>query len=151
MVGGKAIATPGAVKAYKVLHERYGVLPWAELFTESIDLARNGYVVTDYLALNIQVKESEIKNLTNNLGIYLNGDGSLKKSGQIAKNPELAESLQKIADDADAFYKGQLAKDIIADIADYRSGLFFAFTKTRPFLFGFFRFVFFAEIVKKKW
>jgi len=49
--------------------------------------------------------------------VYTNEDGSLKKKGDIVRMPNLAQTLRKIArDGADAFYKGGLAADIVADL-----------------------------------
>lgn len=40
--GGSAVATPGQMRGLEVLHERFGKLPWARLFSPSIELASKG-------------------------------------------------------------------------------------------------------------
>jgi len=57
------------------------------------------------------------QNFTSCRSVYTNEDGSLKKKGDIVRRPNLAQTLRKIArDGADAFYKGALAADIVADL-----------------------------------
>jgi gamma-glutamyltranspeptidase/glutathione hydrolase len=41
-LGGSAVATPGQMRGLEALHKRYGQLPWAKLFEDSIRLARDG-------------------------------------------------------------------------------------------------------------
>ena len=38
--GPNAVSVPGMVRGWERLHERYGKLPWAELFEDAIDAAR---------------------------------------------------------------------------------------------------------------
>lgn len=48
--GGLAIAVPGELKGLFELHTRYGKLKWEEIVQPAIDLAENGYTVTENLA-----------------------------------------------------------------------------------------------------
>nr|XP_050025492.2 glutathione hydrolase 1 proenzyme-like [Dermacentor andersoni] len=43
--GLKAAIIPGAVAGYKLLHDRFGKLSWADLFTDAVALADKGFVV----------------------------------------------------------------------------------------------------------
>ena len=45
-------------------------------------------------------------------------DGSLVKEGDLLKNPKLARTLRRIAEDPMSFYNGSLAREIIDDIND---------------------------------
>ena len=47
-----------------------------------------------------------------------NEDGSLKKKGDVLKNPKIADTLERIADDPFTFYNGSLAEDIVEDIKE---------------------------------
>ncbi|KAH7960974.1 hypothetical protein HPB49_025487 [Dermacentor silvarum] len=49
-LGYKAPIIPGAVAGYKLLHERFGKLPWADLFTDAVALADKGFIVGPRLA-----------------------------------------------------------------------------------------------------
>ena len=53
--------------------------------------------------------------------LFVKEDGSLVTQGDILERPKMAVTLETIADDPEAFYDpdSQLAKDIVADIAEY--------------------------------
>ena len=43
--GGLSVGTPGALKALKAAHEKYGKLPWKNLFAPAIKIAREGFIL----------------------------------------------------------------------------------------------------------
>ncbi len=50
MASGLSVGVPGALAALKLAHDKYGKLPWAELFQPAIALAREGFRVSPRLA-----------------------------------------------------------------------------------------------------
>jgi len=46
-------------------------------------------------------------------------DGSLIQEGDLLRNPKLARTFRRIAEDPMTYYKGSLAQEIVDDIADY--------------------------------
>jgi gamma-glutamyltranspeptidase/glutathione hydrolase len=113
--GPLPVTVPGTVRAWSDLHTRFGARPFAENLAPTIRYAREGHPVAETIAYywNLSVPR---------LGKYpgfteqftLNGKAPAK--GQVWKNPNLANTLQAIADGgADAFYTGPVAKTI----ADY--------------------------------
>jgi gamma-glutamyltranspeptidase/glutathione hydrolase len=48
--GIHSVTVPGCVQGWKALHERFGRLPWPELFQAAIYYARNGFPVTEIVA-----------------------------------------------------------------------------------------------------
>ena len=50
MESGRSVGTPGVLAALALVHEKYGKLPWAELFQPAIKLAREGFPVSPRLA-----------------------------------------------------------------------------------------------------
>lgn len=120
--GGLSIAVPGAVKGYQEFHKKHGKITWKELWQPSIDLALNGYPLTQFFEHKIELNEEMIRDEKNNLGIYLNSDGSLKKMGDLIKNSELGETMKKISEKGgDEFYHGELVDDMILDMQDFGS------------------------------
>ncbi|XP_077969786.1 glutathione hydrolase 1 proenzyme-like [Styela clava] len=119
-IGSRAIAVPGEVAGYWEAHQRYGLLPWEELFEDSIKIAYEGMRVSLALERDIAKEEQYIMNSTFNLKpIFTNPDGSLKKEGDIIVRPTFAQTLRAIADEGiHGFYNGTLAKRIVADIED---------------------------------
>nr|CAB3248949.1 gamma-glutamyltranspeptidase 1 [Phallusia mammillata] len=118
--GAMAVAVPGEIAGYWEAHQKYGKLPWVDLFQPSIDLAEFGYETPKALAIAIEQQKDVIQNRTYNLWpIYENDDGTLKKEGDIIKLPQLAKTMKAIATEgASAFYNGSLTKDIIQDLED---------------------------------
>jgi len=116
-LGGLAVGVPGTISAIFEIHSKFGSLPIEELFTPSINLANNGYLVTKYLEDALNDKRDEF--------IKLNGKNSLYSikynQGDTIKNKNYAETLTKIMNEGEnGFYKGEVAEDIINTIS--RSG-----------------------------
>ncbi len=116
-IGGLAVGVPGTISAIFEIHNKFGSLPIEELFTPSINLANNGYLVTKYLEDALNDKRDDF--------IKLNGKNSLYSikynQGDTIKNKNYAETLTKIMNEGEnGFYKGEVAEDIINTIS--RSG-----------------------------
>jgi len=129
LVGAKAAGVPGTVLGLWEAHRRFGTLPWSELITPAIGYAREGFEVADQ---QFQYREDAIGlfNSTTNFEAYF---GAMRP-GSNFRQPELAETLERIADQgADDFYKGKTADLLVAqmqrdgglitkdDLADYRT------------------------------
>ena len=99
-------------------------LPWEQLLEPSITYAEQGFPVPTVVAkwlYNLTNKNApNPTNLQQYEGFrttFLKADGSPYKVGEIMKLPDLAESMKLIAKDgASAFYKGSIAKKIVADL-----------------------------------
>lgn len=48
-LGGNAVAVPGQIKGMEYAWRRFGNLTWKELFEDAINIAENGFEVTDAL------------------------------------------------------------------------------------------------------
>jgi len=46
LAGALAVAVPGELAGYWKAHQRFGELPWADLFKPSIELCEKGYILT---------------------------------------------------------------------------------------------------------
>jgi len=136
MGSGLSVGVPGALAALKLAHDKYGKLPWADLFEPAITLARGGFAVSPRLAA--ELAEAPAESFTPEARAYFfDADGKPWPAGHILTNPALADSLATIARDGpDAFYKGDIAGDIahavqtdprrpgtlsVEDIASYRA------------------------------
>ncbi len=109
--GIDSVTVPGAVAGWAALHARFGRLPWKELFRPAIYYAEHGFPVTQFVAAWWQDNAKVLEQY--HATLYLPG-GKTPAVGQIFRNPELARTLQLIADQGpDAFYKGAIAKGIL--------------------------------------
>lgn len=125
-----ANTVPGTVSGWDAAHQYARAsmgnkgLPWDALFENAISYAENGFPVSNSLqrwsAINVDPKDSEFRNLQRFDGFrrtYLKADGLPYRVGEVMKLPELAVSLRLIArEGADVFYKGSLAKKMVADL-----------------------------------
>ncbi|MGD9501247.1 MAG: gamma-glutamyltransferase [Methyloceanibacter sp.] len=116
MASGIAIGVPGVVAALKLVHEKYGKLPWAELFQPAIALARDGFAISPRLAAQI-AGEGPDSFTAEARAYFFDAAGRPLPAGYRLKNPAFAETLEAIARDGpDAFYKGDIARDIAASV-----------------------------------
>lgn len=118
IVGGLSVATPGALAALYSAHQKYGKLPWKDLFTPAIQIARDGFPLRKRIHDTIkQIPNLNYFGAFGAMKIYFEKDGAVKDSGALVKNPQLAETFETIATQGiTPFYKGKIAEDIVATV-----------------------------------
>ena len=119
VVGGRSTGAPGVLRMLEVAHKQHGKLPWKTLFQPAIDLAANGFAVSQrlngLLAWDPYIKKDPVA-----AAYFYDKDLKPWPVGHILKNPALAATLREIAaGGADVFYKGHIAKDIAAKVANH--------------------------------
>ena len=135
VASGISVGVPGLLAMLEMVHKEQGRLAWGELFAPAIAAARDGFTVSPRLATWL----ARLPTLRDEPAIratYFNADGSAKKIGDRAANPELAATMQAIAQQGiEAFYRGAIAEEMVervrrhvrpgtlslADLADYRA------------------------------
>ncbi len=111
-LGPLPVSVPGCVDGWFELHDKFGELPMNEILQPAIDYARNGFPLTELIAYYWERNVPYISQYPNVLETYTI-EGETPKKGQIFKNPNLANTLEKIATKGrDVFYKGEIAKTI---------------------------------------
>ena len=116
VIGGKSVGVPGNLRMLEMAHRRHGKLPWAMLFGPAIALSENGFTVSPRLhALVARDKYLALQPAAR--AYFYHPDGSPIDVGEKLANPQLAKVLRKVAKEgANAFYKGKIAKDIVATV-----------------------------------
>jgi gamma-glutamyltranspeptidase/glutathione hydrolase len=112
---------PGTVEGMWQAHQKYGSKSWKDLLAPAINLANKGFIIHSSLAgaIDWRVKSFKDKNIKVNFSSYFGG----LKTGDTFKQPELAQTLQRISDEGkDGFYKGKTAK-IISDFMAKHGGI----------------------------
>ena len=105
--GSLAAGVPGTVAGMQAAHQKLGRLKWSQVLAPAIGYARNGFVA--YATANPTSTASRV-----NFNDYFGGK---MVSGQLFKQPELADTLQRISDNgADEFYKGKTADLLVAQM-----------------------------------
>jgi gamma-glutamyltranspeptidase / glutathione hydrolase len=115
-VGVNAITVPGAVEGWQKLNDKFGRKKLSEDLAPAIQTAKNGYPVTEWVAMYWAGTVDHLRGDDQAAKVYLPTDRP-PKTGEIFRNPDLAWSLQQIADHGkDAYYKGEIGKRIVAAI-----------------------------------
>jgi gamma-glutamyltranspeptidase / glutathione hydrolase len=116
VVGGKSVGVPGAVRMLELAHKKHGRLPWKQLFQPAIKLAEQGFAISPRL-YTLLSREQYLQRTEPARNYFFQPDGTPKPVGTILVNRPYAQVLRQIAKGgADAFYKGEIAKDIVATV-----------------------------------
>ncbi len=142
---GRSTGVPGVIGMLALAQARLGHLPWKELFTPAIRAASDGFRVSARLAMFLG--EGSPFPPTNEVRtLFARPDGGTLEEGDQFRNPEYAQTLQRIAAEGPrALYQGPIAAGIIKaiqreplpgamtlkDLAGYRTG--FSTPLCRPF------------------
>ena len=111
--GALPVTVPGAVAGWSALHDKFGQLPFENLFNNAIDYANNGFPVTELIAYYLERSSSVFKDYKNFSSVWM-PSGTTPKKGEIFKNPLLAKTYQAIAKtNGQSFYEGSTAAEII--------------------------------------
>ncbi|KAL7294184.1 hypothetical protein TKK_0012205 [Trichogramma kaykai] len=117
-VGGLSIAVPGELAGYWEAHQRFGKIPWADLFYPSIDLCEKGYNMTKHQWNSLGYNKTNIYSDPTLKEMFVDPKtGQFRKVGSLIRPKKLCETLKIIAEqNATAFYNGTLGKYLVEDI-----------------------------------
>jgi gamma-glutamyltranspeptidase/glutathione hydrolase len=112
--GPLPVSVPGAVDGWFALHGRFGKLPMKQVLAPTIGYARDGHPVAETVAYYWNRSVPRLSQYPGFKEQFTIG-GRAPRTGELWKNPSLANTLQKLADGGrDAFYKGEIARTIDA-------------------------------------
>ncbi len=115
--GWKSAGVPGSVAGFELAHKKYGSKPWGQLLSPAVKLASNGFAVTESFAASLEKSRDALGGDAESKRIFLR-DGALYKAGQNLKQPQLAATLERIAQNgAKDFYTGDTARQLAAAMA----------------------------------
>ncbi len=118
--GGVAVAVPGAVKGYAELARRYGTRPLSALVEPAARIAETGFRVGLTTHENAETKLACLRSDGASAREFLaRGEGGARvppSPGDRLVRPELARTLRLLGRDPDAFYRGPLARRIVAAV-----------------------------------
>lgn len=116
VLGGRSVGTPSLVAMMYLAHQKYGKLPWKDLFIPALRLADNGFKVSPRLHFLI-ARDRLLPKMKAAREYFFEASGAPHPVGYLLKNPAYAKSLRGIAEKGpDGFYKGALAAKIVAAV-----------------------------------
>ncbi len=131
--GIEPVTVPGAVDGWQKMLDRFGKKKMNEVLAPAIQVAEDGYPVTEWIALHFAANVDLLRDNEVAARTFLISDRA-PRTGEILRNPDLAWSLRQIGQGGrDAFYKGEITKRILTlsarhggalaatDFADYSS------------------------------
>src|SRR5262245_54096267 len=114
---GRTALVPGFFAGVQAAHARFGKLPFARLFDPAIYLAEKGFIVDFALNGWINMRKDVLSRLPETKQVFTKQDGEFYKAGDLFKQPQLAETLRKIAaQGTDYIYQGEWAKKFVATV-----------------------------------
>ena len=111
--GIHSVTVPGAVDGWAKMHERFGKLPWKDLFQAAIAYAEDGFPVTEDAQRYWAGSAARLRAQPETARVFLPG-GRAPRVGEVFKNPGMGRALRILAEKGrDAFYKGEIADAIL--------------------------------------
>jgi len=115
--GHLSAGVPGTVAGLWLAHRDYGRLPWKRVVLPAIRLAREGFEVTYDLAGLLASRQERMCRFEAACRYFYKPGGEPYEPGERLVQPDLADTLEAIAaDGADAFYRGEIAAKIVAEM-----------------------------------
>jgi gamma-glutamyltranspeptidase / glutathione hydrolase len=111
--GIHSFTVPGAVEGWAKIHQRYGKLPWKDLFQSAIAYAEQGFPVTEAIQESWSANGDRLKAHSESQRVFLPG-GRVPRVGDVFRNPDIGRALRLIADQGpSAYYRGEIAAAIL--------------------------------------
>ena len=108
---------PGTVAGLWEVHKKFGSLPWEMLLEDAIYYAKNGFLITDFMADVLYGYNEKLSYFDETKNIFQKDYPNFKDKKLIQN--DLANTLQIIANKGrDGFYKGEIAKKISKAMKD---------------------------------
>uniref|UniRef100_A0ACD5VMB0 Uncharacterized protein n=1 Tax=Avena sativa TaxID=4498 RepID=A0ACD5VMB0_AVESA len=114
--GALAMGVPGELAGLHAAWSRSGRLPWKSLFAPAIQLARDGYTIVSYVANALKEIEADVLSDPGLRGVFAPG-GRILTTGELCRNPALADALEALAKEGvAAFYGGHIGERLAEDV-----------------------------------
>ena len=121
--GWDAVTAPGCVSAWVELSQRFGKLPFADLFAPAVGYARDGYLVGPVTAHSWAGQAQVLADMPGFAEAFMPG-GRVPQAGERFACPDQARTLERIAEtEGEAYYRGDLAEQMAAAAAAHGAQL----------------------------
>jgi gamma-glutamyltranspeptidase/glutathione hydrolase len=110
--GVHSVGVPGALGVYETVWERWGSMPWADLWAPAIRLAEEGAAITPWVGRWFADRSDLLRRFPDSARLFLPG-GRPPAAGERWAAPPLGRSLRAVArDGARTLYRGELGERI---------------------------------------
>jgi gamma-glutamyltranspeptidase/glutathione hydrolase len=117
VIGYRSVAVPGTVAGLALALKSNGTMKLADVMQPAIRLAEQGFAVTEKLVREFEEERPGLQQFSMSNRIFLN-DGKRYRVGDTFRQPELAQTLKRIAKKGPAdFYQGETAQMLARDMA----------------------------------
>jgi gamma-glutamyltranspeptidase/glutathione hydrolase len=117
MDGPLSAGIPGEPAAFDYLARKYGRLALKTSLQPAIKLARDGFPLDARLQNAIRVKRDSLARSPDAARAFLTADGAVPEIGAIIKQPDLALTLESLAEQgARGFYAGRTAQALVTGV-----------------------------------
>ncbi|MDH4573440.1 gamma-glutamyltransferase [Salinicola acroporae] len=115
-----ASGVPGTVAGLAVALDQYGTMSLAEALAPAIKLAEEGFIVPPRFAEGLEQSQDRLKQWDSTRKVFYKPDGSLYRPGERFRQPDLAATLKRIAENGPReFYEGETARLITAEMQNH--------------------------------
>lgn len=116
---GLAVGVPGTVMGMSLALEKYGTMTMAQVTAPAIKMAQEGISVSPDLAVSLAGLKRRMSQWPSTAAIFYKADGSDYQVNDMLKQPELAHSLQLIAEKGTkGFYEGETAEKLVKAVQE---------------------------------
>ncbi|MFT4938449.1 MAG: gamma-glutamyltranspeptidase/glutathione hydrolase [Paraglaciecola sp.] len=114
---GLSTGAPGVLAMLSLAHQEQGTLPWRELFAAASKLAKNGFEISPRLhgmlvRYGKYIPSTAEQGPTDAYEYFFDDQDQPLPVGHLLKNPDYAKTLDIVANDVTAFYRGDIGKQI---------------------------------------
>jgi len=110
-IGYKSIGVPGSVAGMVYAEQKFGKLTLKQVMAPAIKLAREGFMLTWEEAADMH--DRHLAEFPESHRVFQR-NGDYYKPGETFRQPDLARTLERIAEKPDDFYHGSLARELAA-------------------------------------
>lgn len=113
----QAAGVPGTVAGLALALERHGTLSLKEALAPAIRLAQDGFVVPYRFTEGLEQARERLQRWPATKATFYKEDGSAPQPGELFRQPDLADTLKRIAEHGpEGFYQGRTAQLIVDEM-----------------------------------
>ena len=114
---GLSVGVPGTLAGWAEALRRYGTMDLATVLQPAIQIAEEGFEVTETFANQVEENRERFAAYTSSRDLFLTEEGEVPQVGSTFTNPDLAQTFRLIADQGiNAFYRGPIGQDLVAAV-----------------------------------